>query len=116
MTSLTDRFLHERGDPCLFGGSQPLQREGGRPHGAFVEVRLVAEAERRVPGLELLRCLEVADDLVVLGIRGHPIPESRREGWCAFFDDSMVPLALGTIRFRELGDLCYHGAFPARLV
>jgi hypothetical protein len=30
------RFLHERADPCLFGGGQLLQREGGRPHGAFV--------------------------------------------------------------------------------
>ena len=43
------RLLHERADPCLFGGGQLLQREGGRPHGAVVEVRLVAEAERRVP-------------------------------------------------------------------
>jgi hypothetical protein len=37
-------FLHERADLCLFGGGQLLQREGGRPHGAFVEVRRVAEA------------------------------------------------------------------------
>src|SRR5262249_26038296 len=49
------RSLHERDDPCLSGGGQLLQREGGRPHGAFVEARLVAEAERRVPRLELLR-------------------------------------------------------------
>src|SRR6266851_282114 len=75
------RFLHERADPCLFGGSQLLQREGGRPQGAFVEVRLVAEAERRVSRVELLRALEEADDLAVLGIRGHPVPESRRDGW-----------------------------------
>ena len=39
-----DRFLHERVDPCLFGGGQLLQREGDRPQGAFVEVRRVAEA------------------------------------------------------------------------
>src|SRR5712691_7150909 len=32
---------------------------------------------------ELLRALEEADDLAVLGIRGHPVPESRREGWRA---------------------------------
>src|SRR5271163_3071902 len=32
------RFLHQRADPCRFGGSQLLQREGGRPHAAFVEV------------------------------------------------------------------------------
>ena len=42
--SSAHRFLHERADPCLFGGSQLLQREGDRPHGAFVEVRRVAEA------------------------------------------------------------------------
>src|SRR3989475_6814019 len=51
------RFLHERADPSRFGGSQLLQREGDRPHGTFVEVRLVAEAERGVPGVELLRAL-----------------------------------------------------------
>jgi len=39
------RFLHERADPCLFGGGQLLQREGDRPQGAFVEVRRVVEAE-----------------------------------------------------------------------
>src|SRR5215218_6026939 len=60
--SSAHRFLHERADPCLFGGSQLRQCEGGRPHDAFVEVRLVAEAERRVPRLELLRALEEADD------------------------------------------------------
>src|SRR5438093_4751968 len=88
------RFLHKRADPCLLGGSQLLQREGDRPHGAFVEVRLVAEAERRVPRLELLRALEEADDLAVLGIRGHPIPESRREGRRAGLDYRMEPLGL----------------------
>src|SRR5437773_6690183 len=53
--SSAHRSLHERADLFLFGGGQPLQREGGRPHGAFIEVRLVAEAERRVPRFELLR-------------------------------------------------------------
>src|SRR6266700_3568083 len=110
------RFLHERADPCLFGGGQLRQREGDRPRGAFVEVRRVAEAERRVPRVELLRALEEADDLAVLGIRGHPVPESRREGWRAGFDDRMEPLAHGAIRSRHLGDLREHGAFPVRLV
>src|SRR5438093_13637864 len=55
--SSAHRFLHEGADPCLFGGSQLLQREGDRPNGAFVEVRLVAEAERRIPRLELLFAL-----------------------------------------------------------
>src|SRR2546428_11623729 len=114
--SSAHRFLHERADPCLFGGSQLLQREGDRPQGAFVEVRRVAEAERRVPRVELLRALEEADDLAVLGIRGHPVPGLRREGWRAGFDDRMEPLSHGAIRLRHLGDLREHGAFPVRLV
>src|SRR2546425_11737937 len=113
--SSAHRFLHERADPCLFGGGQLLQRESDGPHGTFVEVRLVAEAERRVPGLELLRALEEADDLAVLSICGHSVPESRREGWCACFDDSMEPLAHGAFRLRQLADLREHGAFPVRL-
>src|SRR2546425_2731389 len=113
--SSAHRFLHERADPCLFGGSQLLQREADGPHATFVEVRLVAEAERRVPGFELLRALEEADDLVVLGICGHSVPESRRESWRACFDDSMEPLAHGAIRFFHGGDLCEHGGFPIRL-
>src|SRR5437899_4847137 len=114
--SCSHRFLHERADPCLVAGGQLRQSEGGRPHGAFVEPRLVAEAERRVPRLELLRALEEADDLAVLGIRGHPVPESRREGWRAGFDDRMEPLADGAIRFRHFGNRREHGAFPVRLV
>src|SRR6266699_5008485 len=113
--SLAHRFLNERGDPCLFGGSQSLQRIGGWPHVAFVEVRLVAEAECRVPRLELRRCLEVAYDLVVLGIRGHPVPESRREAGRAISDDSMEPFGHGAIRFSHLGDLRQHRAFPLPL-
>src|SRR5262245_18383319 len=65
-------FLYERADPCPFGGGQPRQREGRRPQHSFVEVRRVTEAEGRVPRLELLRALEEADDLTVLGVRGHP--------------------------------------------
>src|SRR6266849_1936191 len=76
--SSAQRILHERADPCLVVLGQLLQREGGRPHGAFVEVRLVHEAERRVPRFELLRALEEADDLAVLGICGQTVPESRR--------------------------------------
>src|SRR2546429_5542543 len=112
---LAYRFLHKRADPCLFGGSQLLQREGDGPHGTFVEVRLVAEAERRVPGFELLRALEEADDLAVLGIGGHSVPGSRREGRCAGLDDGVDPLGQGAIRSRHLGDLREHVAFPVRL-
>src|SRR5215210_315085 len=73
------RPLHERADPRLLGGGQLLQREGGRPRGPFVEVGLVAEAERSVPRVELFGALAVADDVTVLGIRGHPVPGLRRE-------------------------------------
>src|SRR5438445_12007275 len=113
--SSAHRFLHERADPCLCGGSQLLQREGDGPHGPFVEVRLVAEAERRVPRVELLRALEEADDLAVLGVRGHSVPESRREGWGAGFDENMEPLPHGPFQFRHLTYLRDDGAFPVRL-
>src|SRR2546421_1973964 len=92
------RFLHELADPCLFGGGQLLQREGDRPQGAFVEVRLVTESERRVPRLELLRALEETHDLAVLGIRGYSVLGLRREGLRAGFDDRMEPLRHGAIR------------------
>src|SRR2546430_3506923 len=110
------RFLHKLADPCLFSGSQLLQREGDRPQGAFVEVRAVVEAEGRVPRLELMRGLEEADDLAVLGIGGHPVPELGREGWRAGFDNRMEPLAEGAIRCLHLADLREHGAFSVRLV
>src|SRR3989440_9753088 len=93
--SSAHRFLHEPADPCLFGGGQLLQREGGRPHGAFVEVRLVAEAERGVPRFELVRALEEADDIAVLGIGGHPVPGSRREAGRGGLDDGVEPLGHG---------------------
>src|SRR5919204_41824 len=113
--SSAHRFLHERADRCLLGGGQLLQREGGWPHGAVVEVRLVAEAERRVPRLELLRALEEADDIAVLGVRGHPVPGSRREGWRAGFDDGVEALGHDAIRFLHLGDLREHLAFRVGL-
>jgi hypothetical protein len=37
-------LLHQRDDLCLIGGGQLRQGEVDRPHGAFAEVRLVAEA------------------------------------------------------------------------
>src|SRR5437764_15108100 len=114
--SCSHRFLHERADPCLVGGGQLRESEGGGPHGAFIEVRLVAEAKRRVPRLELLPALKEADDVAVLGIRGHPVPESRREGWRAGCDDRMEPTAQGAILFRDLRDLREHDAFSVALV
>src|SRR5690348_18508953 len=56
------RLLDQCRDLGLVGLGQLGQRIGDRPHGALVEVRLVAEAERRVPRLELPRGLEMADD------------------------------------------------------
>src|SRR5512135_3315366 len=54
-------------------------------------------------------------DIAVLGIRGHPVPGSGREGWRAGFDDGMEPLGHGAIRFRHLGDLREHVVFSVRL-
>src|SRR4051794_1392583 len=102
------RLLHKRNDLLLFGGGQLLQCEGGRPHGPGVEVRLIAETERGVPRLELLRALEEADDLAVLGICGHPVPGSRGEVWRAGLDDFMEPLGHDAIRLRHLSDLREH--------
>jgi len=74
-------LLHERTDPCLFRRGQFRQGEGSRPDGAFGEVRLVAETQRRISRLELLRALEEADAVAVPGVGGHPRPEFRRERW-----------------------------------
>jgi len=60
--------------------------------------------------------LEEANDLAVPGIRGHPVPESRREGRRTGFDDSMELLAHSSIWLRHLGDLDEHGVFPVRPV
>ena len=56
--------------------------------------------------------MEEADDFSVLGIRGHPVPESRRKGWRVGFDDRMEPFAHGAIRFRHFGDLPKYGIVP----
>ncbi len=110
------RFLHEGGDPCLFGGGYFLQRKGDRPQDTIVEVRCIAKAERPIPRLELLRALEEADNLAIPGIGGHPIPGFRREGWRAGFDDRVESPGHGAIRFRQRVDRCKHCAFPFRLV
>ena len=110
------RFLHQRGDLRLFGGGQLLHRESDRPHGAFVEVRRMHEAERRVPRLESLRALEETDDLAVLGIGGHPVPEPRRDARRGGFDDGVKPFAYCAIRSRHLRDRREHGALAVRLL
>src|SRR5918998_2205908 len=114
---LARRPPHELSDPRLLGGGQLLQRKRGRPHGALVEVRLVAEVERRVPRAELPGALEVAHHLAALvGVGGHPVPGSRPEVRRAGLDDLVDPPGHGAVRFLHFGDLRQHGALPRRPV
>src|SRR3979411_2414855 len=76
------RSFHKRSDLCLFGGGQLRERVLTRPHAAVVEVRLVAEAEVVISGIELPCVLEEADDIAILGVRGHSIPGFRCEARC----------------------------------
>src|SRR4029079_3177857 len=103
--SVPDGLLHERADLLLLRVGQILDGEVRRPHGTVVEVRLVAEAERRVPRLELGRALEEADDLVVLRIGRHPGRGSGVESRGDVLADGVDPLRLVAIRLRHLGDL-----------
>src|SRR5258706_474477 len=85
------------------------------PLGAIVEVGRVVEAERGVPGVELLRGFEEAHDLAVRsGIRRHPIPGFGREGWRAGLDERVETPGHGAIRFVQRGDGRKRGAFPFR--
>jgi hypothetical protein len=66
--------------------------------------RFAASLQPSVAYLVLNFCALVeADDLAVLGMRGHPVPESRREGWRAGFDDGMEPLDQGARGTRLTG-------------
>src|SRR5438067_1548592 len=106
-----DRLLHERADLRLVGCGQLRQREGDRPHGAFVELRAVVEAEHRVPLLELPGVAEEADGLAVLvGIGGHPVPRLRHEIRGGGLDELMDPLGDRAVLRRHRGDRCAHGA------
>jgi polyhydroxyalkanoate synthesis regulator phasin len=109
------RLLQQRNDAGFFGSGQFLQCKRRRPHAAFVEVGLVAEAERRIPRLELLRGLEEADDLAVPRVRRHPIPRPRRQLRRIRLDERMQPLGHRPIRFRHRGDPCEDLAFGIRL-
>src|SRR5438128_4923881 len=83
------RSLHERADLGLVGCGQLRQGEGDGPHGAFVELRGVVEAEHRVPLLELPRVAEETDDLAVLAVGRHPVPRFRRKVWGGGLDELM---------------------------
>src|SRR3989449_5649 len=110
------RSLHERADLGLVGCGQLRQREGDRPHGTFVELRGVVEAEHRVPLLELPRVAEEADDLAVLAVCGHPIPRFRREVRGAGLDELMEPLSDAAVLRRHRGDRGAHRRLPIRLL
>src|SRR5207249_5326238 len=69
LDQLADLFL----DVC----SEPLKGKRGWPDVSVVEVCSVLETERCVSRLELLPALEKADNLAVLGVRGHPVPGFR---------------------------------------
>src|SRR5215204_4783735 len=103
-----DRFLHKRTDPCLIGSRQLFQRESDRPHSVFIEICRRVEAEHHVS--IIVRRLwihpEVAHDFSSAGISGQAIPGFRRKVWRTGFDDSMEPLAHGTIWLRHLGNGC----------
>jgi hypothetical protein len=111
--SSAHRFLHERADPCLFGGGQLFQREGSRPHGAFVEVALTLKPN--VAYLVLNFCAlwkkqTTSPSLAYAGI----LPGFRREGWRSGSDDGMEPFGHGAIRSWHVDDLREHVAFPGR--
>src|SRR5262249_41005963 len=100
-----DRLLDEGADLRLLLRRQLLQCEGGGPHVPVVELRRLVEAERRVPGLELLGALKEADDLSVERIGRHAVPGSRRERRRRGLDDRVDPIGHGAIRLRQLGNL-----------
>src|SRR5262249_14886487 len=98
------RLLHQRGDLRLVGRRELPQRVRGRPHPALIEVRLVAEPERRVPRLELRRVLEEAHHLVVFGVRRHPVPRPLFELGRGGHDDRVDTLRHRTVLPLHLGD------------
>ncbi len=108
-------FLHERDDPGLLGVGEISERECRWPHGALIELRLVAEAERCVSGLELARALEEADDIPVPRVGGHSVPGSRRKAWRACLDEGVKPLGHRAIGFLHPGDRGEHIAFAILL-
>src|SRR5437870_1053216 len=109
------RLFHKRGDPGLFAGSQLAERVLNRPHGAVVDFRLVAEAERLVSDLELPCVLEVTDHIVVLGVCGHSVPRFRCESRCCGCDQRVDLLGNGAIRLLHPGDSRKQLRFPIRL-
>src|SRR2546423_5511981 len=113
--SSAHRLFHKRGDLGLFAGRQLAERVLNRPHGAVVDFRLVAEAERLVSDFELPRVLEVTDHIAVLGVGGHSVPRFRRESRSCGCDECVDLLGNGTIRLLHSGDSRKQLRFPIRL-
>src|SRR5438552_8641067 len=109
------RLFHKRGDLGLFAGSQLAERVLNRPHGAIVDFRLVAEAERLVSDFELPCVLEVTDHIAVLGVGGHSVPRFRRESRSCGCDQCVDLLGNGAIRLLHSGDSRKQLRFPIRL-
>src|SRR5437016_2298520 len=109
------RLFHKRGDLGLFAGSQLAERVLNRPHGAVVDFRLVAEAERLVSDFELPCVLEVTDHIAVLGVGGHSVPRFRRESRSCGCDQCVDLLGNGAIRLLHSGDSRKQLRFPIRL-
>src|SRR5439155_4480637 len=109
------RLFHKRGDLGLFAGSQLAERVLNRPHGAVVDFRLVAEAERLVSDFELPCVLEVTDHVAILGVGGHSVPRFRRESRSGGCDQCVDPLGNGAIRLLHSGDSRKQLRFPIRL-
>src|SRR5438445_5986893 len=106
------RLFHKGGDLGLFGGSQLAERVLNRPHGAVVDFRLVAEAERLVSDFELPRVLEVTDHIAVLGVGGHSVPRFRHESRSCGCDQCVDLLGNGAIRLLHPGDSRKQLRFP----
>src|SRR5581483_9437669 len=115
-SSSAHRPLDEIGDLLFLGPRQPRQRKRGRPHVAVVEVGLVAEAERRVPRLELRRVLEEADDLPVLRVGRHAVPGARLEPGRGLDDDGVHPLGHGAVGVGHSRDQCEHDLLALRIL
>src|SRR5690606_25643170 len=110
------RLLHERGDALLDFGRELRQRVRRGPHRAVVEVGLVLEPQRGIARLELLRALEEAHDLAVLGVGGHAVPRTRRQFRRGGLHDGVQLLGQCAVGCIHLADLREDLALPVRLL
>ena len=102
------------GDLSFFGGGQLFQRRRSATWRSSSRFASCMKPNVAYLVLNFRAALEEADDLTVLGIRGHAVPEPRRQGQCSGFDDRRS-CSQGDL-FRHGGDVREHGAFPDRLV